>query len=75
MPIVYDKLFALLKERGVTTYQVQKSGLISGSTWMAMKQEKGGPNYDVLCRLCETLNCQPGDLMEYVPPEGEDGSP
>lgn len=67
MAIVYDKLLALLKERGITTYQVQKTRLISHSTYTAMLNHTGGPDYKVLCRLCEVLNCQPGDLMEYVP--------
>jgi len=67
MAIVYDKLLALLKERGITTYQVQKTRLISHSTYTAMLNHTGGPDYKVLCRLCEVLNCQPGDMMEYVP--------
>lgn len=67
MAIVYDKLLALLKERGITTYQIQKTRLISHSTYTAMLNHTGGPDYKVLCRLCEVLNCQPGDLMEYVP--------
>lgn len=69
MPIIYDKLFALLKERGISTYQVQKTRLISHSTYTAMLNHTGGPDYKVLCRLCEVLNCQPGDIMEYVPKE------
>ena len=24
---------------------------------------------DVLDKICEALNCQPGDLMEYIPDE------
>lgn len=67
MAIVYDKLFALLKERGITFYQVQKTHLIGNGTWTAMKNHTGGPDYKVLCRLCEVLDCQPGDIMEYVP--------
>lgn len=67
MAIVYDKLLALLKERGITTYQIQKTRLISHSTYTAMLNHTGGPDYKVLCRLCEVLNCQPGDMMEYVP--------
>ena len=26
---------------------------------------------DVLNKLCKALNCQPGDLLEYRPDEGE----
>ena len=27
---------------------------------------------DVLDKICEALNCQPGDLMEYIPTQRED---
>jgi putative transcriptional regulator len=30
-----------------------------------------GIRFDVLARLCKALNCQPGDLLVYVP-DGED---
>lgn len=66
MPIIYDKLFALLKERGISTYEVQRTHLLSRGTECAMKHHTGGPDYKVLCRLCETLHCQPGDIMEYI---------
>lgn len=69
MPIIYDKLFALLKERGISSYQIQKTNLLGHATETAMKNRTGGPNHKVLCRLCEELNCQPGDLMEYVTDE------
>lgn len=69
MPIIYDKLFALLKERGITSYQVQKTNLLGRATEIAMKNYTSGPSHKVLCRLCEELDCQPGDLMEYVTDE------
>ncbi|NSW84516.1 MAG: helix-turn-helix transcriptional regulator [Syntrophothermus sp.] len=28
---------------------------------------------DVLNKICKALNCQPGDLLVYVPEEKEDG--
>lgn len=67
MAIVYDKLLALLKERGITTYQVQKTGLIGHETYTQLLNHTGGLSYKVLCRLCEFLDVQPGELMEYVP--------
>lgn len=70
MAIIYDKLLALFKERGMSTYFLQKSGLIGHATYTAIKNHKGGLNYKVIDRLCEVLECQPGDLMEYVP-DGE----
>ncbi len=67
--IVYDKLLALFKERGMTTYVLQKTGLVSHSGYTAMKNHTGGPDYKVLSRLCEVLQVQPGDLMEWIPDE------
>ena len=32
MPIKYDKLFALLKEKGYTTYRIRKEGLLGQGT-------------------------------------------
>ena len=55
-----------LKSAGYTTYTLQKQGLLSSST--LQKLLKGGQlswsNIETLCRL---LQCQPGDLIEYVP--------
>lgn len=28
--------------------------------------------FSTLCKLCECLNCQPGDILEYVPDEKDD---
>lgn len=33
-----------------------------------------GVRFETLTRLCQALDCQPGDLLEYVPdPAGDDG--
>ena len=66
MPIVYDKLFALLKEKGYSSYRIRQEKLIGQATLTAIKKGTGGLDAKTLARLCEVLNCQPGDLMEYV---------
>ena len=66
MPIVYDKLFALLKEKGYSSYRIRQEKLIGQATLTAIKKGTGGLDAKPLARLCEVLNCQPGDLMEYV---------
>ena len=66
MAIVYDKLFALLKERGFSTYRLRKEGIIGNATYTAIKNGTGGLDYRSINRLCEALDCQPGDIMEYV---------
>ena len=66
MPIVYDKLFALLKEKGYSTYRIRQNKLIGQGTLTAIRNGTGGLDAKTLSRLCEVLECQPGDLMEYV---------
>ena len=66
MPLVYTKLFALLKEKGYTPYKLRQEKLIGQSTLSAIKNGTGGLDAKTLARLCEVLDCQPGDLMEYV---------
>ncbi len=66
MPFRYDKLFALLKERGISTYKIRKENLISQAALTKMKNGEGNIDTRTLERLCELLHCQPGDLMEYV---------
>ena len=67
MPIVYTKLFDLLKEKGYTTYKIRQEKLIGQGTLTAIKNGTGGLDAKTIARLCEVLGCQPGDLMEYVP--------
>lgn len=72
MPIVYDKLFNLLKEKGYSTYRIRKEKLVGQGTLTAIKNGTGGLDSKTIARLCETLDCQPADIMEYVkePKEG-----
>ena len=72
MPIIYTKLFALLKEKGYTTYKIRQEKLIGQGTLTALKNGTGGLDAKTLARLCEVLDCQPGDLMEYVKDGGSD---
>ena len=66
MPIVYTKLFELLKAKGYTTYRIRQEKLIGQGTLTAIKNGTGGLDAKTIARLCEVLECQPGDLMEYV---------
>lgn len=70
MPMKYDKLFSLMKERGLTTYRIRKENIISQSALQSLKAGKSVTT-DTLSALCKELHCQPGDIMEYV--EGAGG--
>ncbi len=62
-----DILFAL-KAAGYTTYKIRKEKLLSESTVQKLRnsQPVSWENIETLCRL---LNCQPNDIMEYIPDE------
>ena len=64
--IVYDKLFALLKERGINTTEIRRTNLISQGTLTRLKNGTGGLDNRTINKLCERLGVQPGDIMEYV---------
>ena len=66
MPFKYDKLFELLKKRGITTYKIRQENLISQAALTKMKNGDGNIDTRTIGKLCKLLNCQPGDLMEYV---------
>lgn len=68
MPIRYDKLIALMKEKGLTTYKIRKESIISQSALTAIKNGKSVTT-DTIAKLCKALDCQPGDIMEYVEEE------
>lgn len=68
MPMKYDKLFALMKEKGLTTYRIRKEKIISEWALQSLRSGKS-VTIDTISNLCAALNCQPGDLMEYVPDE------
>ena len=68
MSIKYDKLFNLIKAKGKTEYFLRKSG-ISPSILNKLKHETGGLDARTIEKLCRLLECQPGDIMEYVEDE------
>ena len=65
--IVYDKLLKLLQEKGYTSYRIKKENIIGQATFTKLKRGEGGLDHRSIDKLCEVLNCQPGDLMEYRP--------
>lgn len=71
MPIKYDKLMNLLKEKGYTTYKIRKEKLIGQGTLTALRNGTGGLDSKTISKLCKVLECQPGDIMEYVEYETE----
>lgn len=58
-------VLAELKEKGYTTYKINKDKLLSNSTVQKLRRGTmvSSQNIDT---LCEMLCCQPGDIIEYI---------
>jgi putative transcriptional regulator len=65
VPMKYDKLFALMKEKGLTTYRIRQERIITETTLQKLREGRNVTT-DSLASLCQALSCQPGDIMEYV---------
>lgn len=66
MPIKYDKLIAMLEEKGITSYTLKSkyNNIIGQATFKKVK-EGGDIDTRTIAKLCKLLNCQPGDILEY----------
>lgn len=55
-----------MSEKGVTSYTIRKENIVPQSTLTKLKHNQN-VNTDALNTFCKLLNCQPSDIMEYVP--------
>ena len=62
--IVYDKLWATMKENGITQYSLIKDYHISAGQLSRLRKNDNVSTHTIDV-LCEILDCQPGDLMEF----------
>lgn len=62
--IKYYKLFDLMNRRGLKKTDLLE--IISSKT-LAKLSKGDNLNTDVINKICEFLNCQPADIMEYEP--------
>ena len=70
MPLVYKiDVLQALKDKGYTTYKLRHDKLLSESTLQKLRNRKGVA-WENIETLCELLDCQPADLIEYVKGEG-----
>ena len=57
----------MLEKRGRTAYWLAKeTGIRYASIWQMTKGDTSRLHVDTLDRICEALECQPGDLLVRV---------
>jgi len=67
MPIQYKiNVISALKHAGYSTYRLRKEKLLAESTLQKFRNNET-VSWENLSTVCKLLNCQPGDLMEYIP--------
>lgn len=67
MPIIYKTdVLEALKEKGYSTYRLNKDKILGQSTITKLNKNEF-ISLSTLSTICDLLRCQPGDLLEWVP--------
>ena len=67
MPIRYKfDVLESLKKAGYSYYKIRQEKIL-GERVLSRLRHQESVSYDVLALLCKLLNCQVGDILEYVP--------
>lgn len=62
--ISYEPLFRTMKEKGITSYALQKAGF-SRATYYSIKQGNS-ISTNTINQLCKILKCGTADIIEYI---------
>ena len=66
MPLKFKiDVLAALKEKGYNTNRIRTEKLLSQSTLQKFRNGEG-VSWENIETLCALLECQPGDILEYV---------
>lgn len=81
MAISFTRLFNLLNSRGISIYKLKTDKVVGTATLDKIRRNNIGKgvnakgqkreNIDTasIDAICKYLNCQPGDIMEYIKDE------
>lgn len=63
-----------LKENGYTSYALRTKKIFSESTMTKFRNNNTKITVENIENICKILNCQPGDILEYIPDETADNN-
>ncbi|HEX2925095.1 MAG TPA: helix-turn-helix transcriptional regulator [Ruminiclostridium sp.] len=73
MPIVVNVDVMLAKRKMSSTELAEKIGITTANLSILKTNKAKAIRFSTLEEICEALNCQPGDILEYVP--SKEGNP
>lgn len=65
MALSYNRMWKLLVDKKMSKADLRKAADIAPNTMTKLRRDET-VNLAILCRICETLDCDFGDIMEYV---------
>ncbi len=68
-------IISRLKEAGYSTYRLQKEKLLATTTLVKLRNGNTTITLESLNAICDMLECQPGDLLEWYPADSENSGP
>jgi DNA-binding Xre family transcriptional regulator len=73
MAVSYKRLWKLLIDKDMLKKDLQQA---SGVSWASITKMSKSENVsmDVLMKICKTLECNIGDIMDILPDESEEES-
>ena len=66
MKMSYNKLWKLLIDKQMKKSDLRKKAGISSSSLAKLTKDENVTT-EVLCKVCQELKCDVGDIMEFVP--------
>jgi putative transcriptional regulator len=73
MPIVVNLDVMLARRKMRSRELAERVGITEQNISLLKSGKVRGVRFDTLARICEALQCQPGDLLEYRAGEDEAG--
>lgn len=68
MAISYNKLWKLLVDKKMSKADLRKQAEIAPNTMTKLRRDEA-VNLAILMKICKTLNCDFGDIIQYIPDE------
>lgn len=69
VPISFNKLFLFLETKGKNKSWLRQNGILPNTVDRLVKNKP--VSTEIIDRVCALLDCQPSELMEYMPKSEE----